>query len=232
MEFDIYCDESHPDLLSTKEPLVKYIVIGSVWLKTYNRDKFKNDIHSLRDKYKVGPEFKWLKVSKSRIEFYKDLVKLFISKGNDLVFRCIVVDNDKVNLKFHEHDQELGFYKFYYQLLNPWIEESNEYKIFCNYKSNRRRDRLHVLRNCLVHSNKSADILSVQATRSKESVLLQLADLLTGIVSAELNETSMTGSAKDDLLRFTAQMLGKEIEPTSKMEYKFNISRIKTTGGE
>ncbi|MCD6218242.1 DUF3800 domain-containing protein [bacterium] len=231
MKFDVYCDESHPDMLSTKNPEVNFMVIGSVWLNSDNREEFKKEIHALRDKHKVGPEFKWLKVSKSRIDFYKDLVKWFFDKGDDLCFRCIAVDSDKVNLKYHEQDQELGFYKFYYQLLNPWILESNKYSIFCDYKSNRRNDRLKVLQNCLSNSNPTANILSVQATRSRESVLIQLADVFTGIVSSELNQTSIAMSARDELIRHTQKLLRGKFKPTPKSEKKFNIFKIKLQGG-
>jgi len=230
MKFDVYCDESHPDMLSTKKPEVNFMVIGSVWLNSDDRDELKKEIHALREKHKIGPEFKWLKVSKSRIAFYQDLVKWFFDQGDALSFRCIAVDHDKVNLKFHKHDQELGFYKFYYQLLNPWIQESNEYRVFCDFKSNRRNDRLHVLEKCLSNSNPLARILSVQAIRSSESVLIQLADLLSGIVSSELNQTSISMSSRDNLIQYTKRLLGGKIRPTPVSEKKFNVFKINLQG--
>jgi len=51
MNFDIYCDESRPDLLSSENPTSKFMVIGSLWLKTDNRLAYKHDIHDLRDKH-------------------------------------------------------------------------------------------------------------------------------------------------------------------------------------
>jgi len=55
-------------------------------------------------------------------------------------FRCIAVDREQVNLALHQNDGELGFYKFYYQLLHHWILD-NEYRIFCDLKTNRGRRR-------------------------------------------------------------------------------------------
>ena len=164
MKFDVYCDESRPDLLSSKNPQAKYIVIGSIWLETSNRQIYKDEIHKLRNDFKIGGEFKWQKITPSRLDFYKALLNWFSDKGDTLRFRCIAVEHEKVNLlRFHHNDQELGFYKFYYQMLHHWITDFNEYQIFCDYKVNREKDQLHVLKKCLSFSNMSAKIVNLQA---------------------------------------------------------------------
>ncbi|WP_133111904.1 DUF3800 domain-containing protein [Candidatus Scalindua japonica] len=58
MNFDIYCDESRLDLLSSENPASKFMVIGSLWLKTDSRVAYKGDIHDLRNKHLIGGEFK------------------------------------------------------------------------------------------------------------------------------------------------------------------------------
>jgi len=185
MEFDVYCDESRPDLFASNAPRSNYMVIGSLWLPKDLRNVYKTEIHELREKHKIGPEFKWQKVSKSRIQFYTELVEWFFSKGEDLRYRCIAIDSHKVNLlHYHENDQELGFYKFYYQLLHHWILDFNEYNIFCDSKKNAKNDRLKVLMRCLNYGNLAAVIKNVQAIRSDESVLIQVADLLTGLAAS------------------------------------------------
>ena len=118
MKIDVYCDEAYPDLFSSKKPKARYMVIGSLWLRTEDRISYKNAIHHLRDQYNVGGEFKWTRLSPSRVEFYEALIGWFHEQGENLRFRCIVIDHSQVNLvRFHDSDQELGFYKFYYQLL-------------------------------------------------------------------------------------------------------------------
>ncbi len=227
MKVEVYCDESCPDLLSSQSKQAKYMTIGSVWLPRENRDLYKSAIHQLRDQHRIGGEFKWNKVSPSRIEFYKDLLSWFVSQGDELRFRCIVIDSNKVDLlKFHENDQELGFYKFYYQMIHHWIHECNEYRIFCDFKSNRCRDRLHVLQKCLHSANLSATISGIQAIRSNESVLIQLADVLTGIASAKLNKKLSPNTAKLELVSHLETMFGKNIAPTPLCEKKFNLFRI------
>lgn len=89
MKFEVYCDESRPDLFTSKNPPAKYMVIGSLWLCADDRAEFKTAIHALRDKHRVGGEFKWRKVSPSRVEFYKDLLNWFVDVDDRLRFRCI-----------------------------------------------------------------------------------------------------------------------------------------------
>ncbi|MEA5446751.1 DUF3800 domain-containing protein [Gammaproteobacteria bacterium AB-CW1] len=232
MKFDVYCDESHPDLLGSQHPQGQFMVIGGLWLPTSEREAFKAEIHQLRDRHRIGGEFKWQKVSPSREVFYRQLVEWFQGKGDQLRFRCIAVDHSQVDLKlYHEDDQELGFYKFYYQLLHHWILDFNEYNIFVDFKSNRRRDRLHVLRRCLDYSNLSSEVNEVQAVRSEESVLIQMADVLTGMAAYRLNDRVREGSAKSQVLRHYEELFGQQVGPTFKGEEKFNVFRIDLAGG-
>lgn len=232
MKFEVYCDESRPDLLSSSHPKSRYMVIGSLWLRASDRSEFKTAIQKLRNKHKIGGEFKWQKVSPSKKDFYTDLVTWFLSLGQRLRFRCIAIDQSKVNLmRYHYNDQELGFYKFYYQMLHHWIIDFNEYAVFCDFKSNRRRDRLSVLNECLSASNLSSRITETQAIRSGESVLIQLADVLTGAAAARLNDMLTPGGAKQDVVFRLEQGLGHRIQHTSINEQKFNVFVIDLRGG-
>lgn len=232
MKFEVYCDESRPDLLSSQKPTAQYMVIGGLWLPTDHRDKVKKSIHALRDKHKIGGEFKWQKVSPSKLAFYRDLTDLFHAMGDSLRFRCIAVEHEKVNLlKFHRDDQELGFYKFYYQMLHHWILDFNEYSVFCDFKSNRSGARLHELSKYLNYSNLTADITNVQAIRSKESVLVQMADVLTGLAASKLNNNLTVGGAKWKLVNHFEHALGKPVQPTFRSENKFNVFLIDLDGG-
>ena len=232
MKFEVYCDESRPDLFASARPAAKFMVIGSLWLQTVDRDEFKQAIHALRNKHKVGGEFKWQKASTSREQFYQEVLGTFLDLGDRLRFRCIAVDHAKVNLvHFHNDDQELGFYKFYYQMLRHWLDDFNEYSVFCDCKRNRDPRRLEVLRRCLDNSVLSSTVSRVQAIRSDESVLTQLADVLTGLAAARLNESLRAGSAKDRLLQFFESRLKRRIRHTYKAEQKYNVFVIDLQGG-
>jgi hypothetical protein len=232
MKFEVYCDESRPDLLGSRNPEANFMVIGSLWLEAERRTEFKRALHEMRNRHHIGGEFKWQKISPSRLNFYLELVDWFIAQGENLRFRCIAVDRRQVNLvQFHESDQELGFYKFYYQMLLHWISDFNEYSIFCDFKKNRIGTRLEVLQRCLSRSNLSSSVPRVQALPSEELVLVQLADVFTGMVSAKLNETLAEGGAKSQVVRQMEAHLCRKIRHTPRGEKKFNVFVIDLQGG-
>lgn len=232
MDFDIYCDECFPDLFCSEKPQARYALIGSLWLPSARRAEFKAAIHALRDRYKVGGEIKSRKVSPSRLEFYKALCDWFFEQGDDLRFRVITIEASKLNMpQFHKGSAELGFYKFYYQLLTHWIHPGNRYAIFCDYQTNQIPTRLHEMKSVLRNANPLSEILEVQWVRSKESVLTQLTDVLTGLASARLNGTSKPGSAKFQLMEHVESRLGHRVCSTSAGAHKFNVFNIRLEGG-
>ncbi|NLW82253.1 MAG: DUF3800 domain-containing protein [Desulfovibrionales bacterium] len=233
MKFDVYCDESRPEALTSKaQNAARYLVIGSLWLPGSDRAKRKAEVHSLKDSGKIGGELKWSKVSASRLATYTGLIDWFFDAGQDLRFRAIVVDRTKLDMvKFHNGDGELGFYKFYYFLLHGWVLDLNEYQIFCDLKRNREQDRLHVLRRVLVCSNLTSQIQSVQGIESAESVLIQAVDLMTGMVAARFNESLNPGTAKTSVVEHLERRMGHGIRHTPKAEEKFNVFAIRPGGG-
>ena len=175
---------------------------------------------------------KWRKVSPSKVGFYTDLIDLFMSFGLDLRFRCIAVERKAMNLGLHDGDAELGFYKFYYQVLHHWILDLNEYTIFCDLKLNRDRTRLATLKRVLNNANRTSIIRDVQSVPSAEVVLLQLCDVLLGAASARINERTDLGAAKESVIAHLEQQLNRpRLGPTQKSEEKFNIFRIRLGGG-
>lgn len=232
MQFEVYCDEAMPDLFSSQKPAGRYLMIGSLWLPAAMRKEVKDKIQEIREKRNTWGENKWSKVSPSRLSFYLDLVDLFESYGLDMRFRCIAVDHTQVNMELHDNDKELGFYKFYYQLLHNWILDFNEYHIFCDIKTNRNPRRLQVLKRCLFYSNLSSEIKSIQSLPSGQVVIIQLCDLLLGAASSRMNNTLKKGSAKENLVMRLESHLGIErLSATPRTESKFNIFRIRFGGG-
>ena len=232
MRFEVYCDESRPDLFFSEHPQARFLMIGSLWLPEELRCELKEKIKTIRKKYNTWGEIKWSKVSPSRVDFFGDLVDLFTSYGSDVRFRCIAVEHSQVDMALHEHDSELGFYKFYYQLIHHWILKSNEYQIFCDAKTNRDSKRLHTLQQCLCHSNLPSCIQGIQSLPSHQVVLIQLCDLLLGAASSRMNDTLKPGSAKEIIIKRLENKLGvSKISPTSLNEEKFNVFQIRLQGG-
>ena len=155
-----------------------------------------------------------------------------MSFGLDLRFRCIAVDRTEMNVKLHNGDAELGFYKFYYQVLHHWILDNNEYTVFCDLKKNRDRTRLPTLRRVLSNANRTSIVRDVQSLPSPQVVPLQLCDVLLGAASARMNSSEALGTAKEAVVGHLERRLNRpRLGPTAKHEEKFNIFRIRLGGG-
>lgn len=231
MDFEVYCDENHPELFTSAKPSIDFLMIGSLWLEAPLRDEIKKRIWSLRKQYNIWGEIKWSKVNHSALPFYKSLIDLFESYGSQVRFRCIAVNHNEFDENYHQNDNELGFYKFYYQVLHHWIYSYNSYRIYCDMKVNRDLTRLETLKRCLNNKNLNAHIANVQALPSKQVVLIQLSDLLLGMASARMNNTLRQGSAKEELTIYLESKLGRRLAPTYQAEHKFNIFQIRLQGG-
>jgi hypothetical protein len=230
MKFEVYCDEALPDLFTSQKPRAKYLMIGALWLPADLREEAKAKIAGLRERHSVHGEMKWRKIS--RLDFYAEVIDLFFAYAADMRFRCIAVDHEKTDLDhFHDGDGELGFYKFYYQLLHHWILDFNEYAVFCDLKSNRSPTRLAELRKVLSNANLSAGIVNVQPLPSGQLVLMQLCDILLGAASSRLNFDAPASPAKLAIVERIEARLGRKIGPTWKSEEKFNVFKINLKGG-
>ncbi|WP_169864810.1 DUF3800 domain-containing protein [Sutcliffiella halmapala] len=227
---EIYCDESRPEAFARAQNRNmdinqdKYMLIGGVWLPDEDRERFKKLIKKLKKKHDVNGEIKWKNVSPSKLEFYLELIDLFFDNYS-IRFRCIVVDSRKVNFeKYHNNDNELGFYKFYYQLLLHWLEPGSNYKIFLDYKRNKDMDRLPALKRSLIR-NSSAYIENVQAIDSNNSLLIQVADVLIGAVGYQFHGYC-TSESKLSVISRVESYIGHPIQGTYQSERKFNIFEI------
>lgn len=170
------------------------------------------------------------KVCKKSIDFFKSIIDLFLSNP-DIRFRCIVIDKSKLDFfKYHEKDVELGFYKFYYQMLNKWIYDYNNYKIFIDLKTNRIKNRIKMLEQVLNNANLFSEI-TVQALPSKEVLLIQLTDFLLGLISTKFNYEDKVNINKKILIDYFENKFGKKIEGTNLSEKKVNIFVINLKGG-
>ncbi|QPA31639.1 DUF3800 domain-containing protein [Thermaerobacillus caldiproteolyticus] len=221
---EVYCDESRPEALYGMKKIDNYMVIGGIWIPKVERDEIKQKIRYLKQKHQLFGEIKWKNVAPSKLEFFLELVDLFF-ESQSLRFRCIVVDGNKVDInQYHNSDNELGFYKFYYQLLVHWLEPMNHYRIFLDFKKNKQSDRLHTLEKVLNNASFSF-IEDVQAIESKHSLLIQLTDVLIGAVGYKYHNYQ-TSDAKLKLVETIEKRLGHPIQSTFKSAKKFNVFEI------
>lgn len=229
MEFEVYCDESSPEVLWDKSAN-KYLVLGSIWIPAAFREELKRAIKAIKKEHNYRNEIKWNKVAPSSFEFYKALVRYFFNT-ECIRFRGIIVEADKVDMvKFHNDDSELSFYKFYYQLLHHWILDFNEYSIFIDHKVNKDLNRVHHLKDVLNKANLFSSIENLQALPSHELLGIQLADFLMGALNGKVNG-KVTSTGKLGIIKEIETLLKHEIAPTPKAEEKFNVFKINLEGG-
>ena len=230
MNFEVYCDESCLEAFSKKEAH-NYIGIGGIWIPSENRKDLKSSLIKIKTKYSINREFKWNKISPHYFNSYKDIIDYFFT-SNYLRFRVIIIESERVdNYKFHNSDSELSFYKFYYQLLHHWIFDFNNYDIFLDYKLNRNKGRLNELKKVLQNANLTSNIRLVQGIPSEQSLGIQLADILTGAVTAKFNNNSTSKAKLRIIDHIEKTYLKKTITNSPKWEEKFNVFKINLQGG-
>ncbi len=222
MKYEIYCDESGQELFKSRKEGDYFALIGGIWIKAEVRDAIKSAIKELRHEHCIYGEAKWRRVSAHALPFYKSLVDLFFE--SELRFRVMVIRSDELNMRLHENDSELMFYKFYYFMLKGWIEDFCDYRIFADVRTNRVYGRLKVLKRTLERSNLTSTV-EVQSIPSSESPIMQLADVLIGAVSYKYHKRSES-EPKLNLIRHIEQKLDREISATGQYERKFNVFHI------
>lgn len=236
MDFEVYCDESNQELLCSagrtpraplSEESSRFFLIGGLWLPAAKRSSMKARIREARLRHGCFGEAKWRSISPSQLPFYLDIIDIFFEAGADINFRCIAIDSRTVDLsRYHQADQELGYYKFCYQLLKHWTEDFCSYRVFLDTKTNRLRTRLQTLRHFLQAANLLAEVKSVQAVPSRESPLIQLTDVLLGATAAKFNSIT-TSQSKLEAIHRVESHLGHPIAPTTRWVRKFNVFKIR-----
>lgn len=227
-DYEIYCDESHPELFvaGPNSTITTHAAIGSVWLPASRREDIKSQVRVLRQHHGIWGEAKWTKVGSKSLAFYKDLVDVLLT-DSDIRFRSIIVEAQKLDLtRFHQDDPELGFYKFYYQVIHHWTTSEETARVFCDSKVNRDLTRLTTLRDVLNRKFQRPCIESIHAVASDQSSLIQLCDVLLGAVQAKFNKSNRGSKPKLELIRHVESRIGHPIGATVKAEKQFNVFKI------
>ncbi|MCX6969245.1 MAG: DUF3800 domain-containing protein [Verrucomicrobia bacterium] len=224
MDYVIYTDESRHD-----GPVSgPFMGIGGLWVARSEKDRLTKALQQLRREVGLTGEIKWTKVSALKLESYKRLIDFFLT--NDFLrFRIILVEKSKLDHSAHnDGDHELGFYKFYYEMLVKWMESPHRYLVLLDFKTNKGSDRFGELKRVLKNGMPfGASILDLTVNDSFQSPLAQLADLLTGCVTAAWCNQPPT-SAKGEIVRYLEAKSGVRLilPSASPRPSKLNIFRI------
>ena len=159
----------------------------------------------------IAAEFKWTKVSQTKLPAYQAWVNCLLN-NTDVDFRCIVIDTHLLDHQtFNKGDRELGFYKFYYQLVSRNMQAESLYSLYTDDRTNRKNNRLEVLR---IVSNRYwkkksgvEPLRAVEPRSSHDEDLLQLTDVILGAIGYAWNNNN-NSPAKLELVAYIAKQLG------------------------
>ncbi len=232
---NIYCDESC-HLQNDKEPVM---VIGAVYCPIEKKEEIFERLYSFKLKHNLIPknkkndnenrtyyELKWNKVSKSKIEYYKDVINYFFD-DDDLQFRVLVVSNKSaIDYEKFNHTHDTFYYKMYFGMLKAILNPENSHHIYIDIKDTRSKEKVHkleqVLRNDKYDYSKEI-IKKVQQVRSHEVEILQLTDLLVG-ATAYVNRGLANSKAKDGLVSLIKRRSKYSLTKSTLLkERKFNV---------
>jgi len=224
--YNIYCDES----CHLENDHQTIMVLGGVWCPLDKKDEIFNRLKEIKHKHGFPAHFevKWSKVSPARQQFYLDLIDYFFD-DDDLHFRGLIVpDKNILNHEHHSQTHDDFYYKMYFDLLKVILKPDGRYRIYVDYKDTRGAEKVKRLHDVL--SNNMYDfsrqiIERVQTVCSKEVILIQLADLLTGAISYT-NRNLSDNSAKVSIVKRISERSGYSLtKSTLLQESKVNIFR-------
>lgn len=227
--YNFYCDESchleNDNSLDGKNR--KIMVLAGVQIPQDKRFEIFTRIKEIKEKHWISKhqEVKWTKVSKSKKDFYLELVDYFFD-DDDIVFRGLVVtDKDTLDHSTFNQTHNEWYYKMYWQLLSI-IDPAYSHNFYIDIKDTNGGDKIEKLNNVL--SNSMFDfnhkiIKRVQLIRSHEVEIMQLTDILAGAL-AYINRGLETSDAKVEIIKRIEERSKYSLrKSTLRWERKFNL---------
>jgi len=224
--YNIYCDES----CHLENDHQQVMVLGAIWCPLEKTSEISVRIREIKKHHGIKPDFevKWTKVSPAQREFYMDLIDYFFD-DDDLHFRALIVP-DKSTLRHDRFGQnhDTWYYKMYFDMLKVIFSPEAHYRIYLDIKDTRSAAKVAKLHEVLcnnMYDFKRQIIERVQAVRSHEVELLQIADLLIGAVSY-VNRNISTSDVKLALVvRMQKRSQYELTRTTLLLEKKVNLFR-------
>ena len=219
-EINIYCDESCH--LENEE--CKTMVVACIRCPKDKVQKISNDIIAIKKKHKIWKfaEIKWTKVSKSKNDFYIDLLNYFFD-NQFLKFRAIVIDKSTLNHPARQQNHNTWYFKMIYYLVDKILEVNKIYNVYVDKKENSYQAR-YELQKTKSFLQRDCEYIKVQNITSYKSELMQLNDFLQGIVcyyNRDLHLLDNANVTKVELINLIEQKginLGK-----TNYDSKFNL---------
>ena len=221
MEYNIYCDES----CHLKSNNSKYMLIGAIYCPKIKVKEINNYIKKLKENYNLSNniELKWNKIDKKTENLYLDIIDYFFN-NNDLKFRVMVIDKERLNHKKYNQTENDFYHKAYYEMLKYIINRNNSYNIYPDIKDTNSYYYHQVMLNYLkikILDTNNEIIKKVQPIKSYEAPILQINDILIGALSYSYRKL-LDNDAKLNIIKKIDSLYPDNLDETSYSE-KFNI---------
>lgn len=175
--FNLYCDES-THLIHDGHPymLLSYISIAYPQIRLA-----KEEMKAIKRKFNYTEELKWTNVHSATYKVYAELLDWFFM--NDLEFRAVVVDKSQIDEQRADYSFNDFYFRMYFQLLHTKVDFQNRYNVFLDIKDTCSGEKLEKLKKMMSYNS---SIGTLQFIPSRESVFIQLADVLMGAINYNL----------------------------------------------
>ena len=221
--FNIYCDES----CHLEHDGKKVMVLGAIWMPTEAMKEVSMRISQIKQKHGLHPhaEIKWTKVCKSKQELYLDLVNYFFDE-HLLHFRALVAPKEGLRHDEYNQSHDKWYYKMYFDMLKIIFSPTDKYFVYLDIKDSRGGTKVKELHDVLCNNiyDFNREIISrIQIIRSEESQIMQLADVLIGVLSY-VNRDLSANPAKMALVKAVRACSNYDLTKSTLWgEEKFNI---------
>lgn len=165
------------------------------------QEKSINAIHKataeFRQRTGMHSEMKWTRVSRAKLQDYKDFVDIFFQAMSKkwVNFHCVIIDTSEIDhKKYNDSDNEIGFYKFFYQLLLHRFGKTYglnyDMDVFLDYRDtdycieDMTRMLNGGLRKFAINTSPFKRVTSID---SKKADIIQLNDLIIGAIGYHKN---------------------------------------------
>lgn len=195
------------------------MLISGLWVPAQAQPELDRRLADYRTRTGMVRHMKWKKVSGAKFEEYRDWVNLFFGFEGRLWLNALVLDQHQYPLG-PDGDEELSFYKLYYQLLLHRLDPGKRYEIVLAQRPTRKVDILTVLHQCLnagmrkmYHLPQGTEVVRDLKSVPEESLdELQLVDVLMGAFGWAFNsrgDRENARRAKVDLAAHIAHRLNQ-----------------------
>lgn len=220
-EYNYYGDESCHLLKDNN----KFMALGAVCCPKNMREKLTSEIQNIKAKHGLSKSFeiKCTKVSVGALDFYKEIVLWFLN-CDFLKYRVVLINKEIVDNRAYHQTHNDFYYKMYFILFRYFLYSSLNY-IYLDYKDSQSHKRCTKLEDVLNNDNlRTKKKIYVSQINSTESCLIQLTDLLTGLVCYNANGKT-TNPAKLELIKTLTTVLGYNLFMTTPPadDVKFDI---------